>query len=207
MTCLSEVPAPASTTPGGHLWVGCRPVDVRLARLRLGVARSPRLLDPDRAIAALPQSPAVLFLCLGNICRSPFAERYLGRRLADRGIDDIEVASAGFIDGGRPSPPRALETAVEFGVSLEDHESTHVTSELLQRSDLIFVMDSWNYVQLSRRFDWAVDRTWFLNSFADTGGYEIRDPDGEDREVFEAVYDAIASSVDEFVTRLAGNDR
>lgn len=187
--------------------LGLSRVRVELTRLRLGLARSPRPLDPDRAVAALPQSPDVLFLCLGNICRSPFAERYLRERLAERDVDRVSVESAGFIqEADRHSPGTARETAPEFGVRLDDHESTPVSTELLRRSDLVFVMDASDYATLSRQFSDSVQRAWFLEAFGGADGYEIGDPNGGDVEEFRAVYGKIADGIDGFVTRLVGDD-
>lgn len=194
-----------ATPLGRYAQLGRRRVDVELVRLWLDLARSPRPLDPEQATAALSADPSVLFLCLGNICRSPFAERYLRNRLVEVGIDDVSIRSAGTMDNpGRGSPAPALEAARAFGVSLDDHESVHVTPELLDASDVIFIMDASNYRSVRQQFGRAVDRTWFLNSFVDPDEYEIADPYGEDTEAFEATYGTIADAVDEFVARLGG---
>jgi protein-tyrosine-phosphatase len=71
----------------------------------------------------------VLFVCAGNICRSPFAEG-LARRLAtERGLD-VEFASAGEIalDGDR-CPPDAVAVAKEYGVDLSSHRARRLTTD------------------------------------------------------------------------------
>ena len=186
--------------------LGRRRVRVGLTRLRLAATASPRPLDPDRALDALPRDPNVLALCAGNICRSPFAERYLRDQLPDS--MDATIRSAGFIDReGRPSPELAVETASEFGVSLDDHESAHVTPELLSWSDLVLVMDAANYGALRRRHGWATERAWFLKPFADDEGYEIPDPHGGDRETFRAVYADVAAATDALAGQLGDESR
>jgi protein-tyrosine-phosphatase len=71
----------------------------------------------------------VLFVCAGNICRSPFAEGLARRLAAERGLD-VEFASAGEIalDGDR-CPPDAIAAAKEFGVDLSSHRARRLTTD------------------------------------------------------------------------------
>ena len=71
----------------------------------------------------------VLFVCAGNICRSPFAEGLARRLAAERGLD-VEFASAGEIalDGDR-CPPDAVAVAKEFGVDLSSHRARRLTTD------------------------------------------------------------------------------
>jgi protein-tyrosine-phosphatase len=71
----------------------------------------------------------VLFVCAGNICRSPFAEGLARRLAAERGLD-VEFASAGEIalDGDR-CPPDAVAVAMEYGVDLSSHRARRFTTD------------------------------------------------------------------------------
>jgi protein-tyrosine-phosphatase len=71
----------------------------------------------------------VLFVCAGNICRSPFAEGLARRLAAERGLD-VEFASAGEIalDGDR-CPPDAVAVAKEYGVDLSSHRARHLRTD------------------------------------------------------------------------------
>lgn len=188
-----------------YVTLGRKRVSVGWRRLVLDLARSPHLLDAERAMARLPNSPRVLVLCLGNICRSPMAERYLRARLNDRGIEQVTVESAGFVESeNRPSPDHAVTAADEYGVDLSDHGSTLVTEEALDRSDLVVLMDAYNYVLLERRFDGMTGDAVFLGAFADGDEYEIPDPYGTEVAEFRRVYGEIADALDAFVDRIAG---
>lgn len=79
----------------------------------------------------------VLFVCHGNICRSPYAEAVLRRRSRGR----LEAASAGLTGPGRGSPETAREVARERGLELGDHRSRLVTEASLRAADLVVVMD------------------------------------------------------------------
>jgi protein-tyrosine-phosphatase len=71
----------------------------------------------------------VLFVCAGNICRSPFAEGLARQLAAKRGLD-LEFASAGEIalDGDR-CPPDAVAVAKEYGVDLSSHRARRLTMD------------------------------------------------------------------------------
>jgi len=75
----------------------------------------------------------VLFVCAGNICRSPFAEGLARRLAAERGLD-VEFASAGEIalDGDR-CPPDAVAVAREYGVDLSSHRARRLTTDMADK--------------------------------------------------------------------------
>ena len=81
----------------------------------------------------------------GNILRSPFAAAVYRRELARLGREAEEVNSAGFVPlAGRPADPRGSRLAAAHGVSLDDHASRVVTAELVDRAELVVVMDREN---------------------------------------------------------------
>ncbi|HXY69199.1 MAG TPA: hypothetical protein VEH62_07090 [Gemmatimonadales bacterium] len=90
-----------------------------------------------RRLARRPQPPSLLFLCHGNLCRSPFAAG-AARRLLPAYVD---VASAGFLAAGRRSPSDAVAAAAELGVDLAGHRSQLITGAHLVNTDLVVVMD------------------------------------------------------------------
>jgi protein-tyrosine phosphatase len=79
----------------------------------------------------------VLFVCAGNICRSPFAEALARRLAAERGLD-VEFASAGEIawDGDR-CPGDAVAAAKEHGVDLSAHRAQRLTAERTSSADKV----------------------------------------------------------------------
>lgn len=90
---------------------------------------------------------AVLFLCLGNICRSPAAEGILRHLIHDRGLDDsIRVDSAGTYGGHAGDLPdeRMRRAASRRGYELT-HRSRQIREEDFERFDMIVVMDDMNY--------------------------------------------------------------
>ena len=124
-------------------------------------------------LAARPEARRnLLFLCYGNICRSPLAE-LIARDL----LPEHNVASAGFhmtID--RPSPDHMKRAALKLDVDMESHRSHKVTQQDIDRADLVLVMDWKNYTQLIHAFPEAKAKSTFLGLFAPSPAIEIDDP-------------------------------
>ena len=96
----------------------------------------------------------ILFVCMGNICRSPTAEGVFRHVLSARAPDlDVEVASAGTHDYHVGSPPdrRAIEAALRRGVDLAALRARTVSVRDFEYYDLILAMDEENYAELQRR--------------------------------------------------------
>jgi protein-tyrosine phosphatase len=97
-------------------------------------------------------SVRVLFVCLGNICRSPTAEGVMRALVRDAGLEDsIELDSAGTGGWHVGSPPdeRATETARARGITLEG-AARQVCAEDFEDFDLILAMDGSNLAELRR---------------------------------------------------------
>ena len=93
----------------------------------------------------------VLFVCLGNICRSPTAEGVFRHRVAEAGLSEIiETDSAGThgFHVGNPPAPRAEAAASERGIDLSDIRSRRFSQYDLAAFDYILVMDDENFSHL-----------------------------------------------------------
>lgn len=131
----------------------------------------------------------ILVLCMGNICRSPYAAGVLARELPGR-----EVRSAGFLEAGRGSPRFATSVAAERGINLTTHRSVRVTQELVDWADLILVMDR-GQARRARNLllTGCTPLVELLGDF-DTEPVDTRtvlDPNERARAVFNTVYERI----------------
>ena len=83
----------------------------------------------------------VLFVCTGNICRSPIAHGLLVDRAARLGDGAIEVRSSGtWGRTGSPATPEAVAAAGQLGIDIERHRSSRFTDELARWADLVVTM-------------------------------------------------------------------
>ncbi|MBK8974530.1 MAG: low molecular weight phosphotyrosine protein phosphatase [Planctomycetes bacterium] len=98
-----------------------------------------------------PQSVGVLFVCTGNICRSPTADGVFRKLVADSGLADrVRVDSAGTIGYHAGSPPdeRAIEHAARRGYDLTPLRARRVTADDFATFDLVLAMDEDNHDDL-----------------------------------------------------------
>jgi protein-tyrosine phosphatase len=90
---------------------------------------------------------SILFVCMGNICRSPTAEAVFRKLAFDAGrAAEFEIDSAGTIDyhAGSPADSRMKETATQYGYNLDSIARKIVPGDF-QRFDLIIIMDDDNF--------------------------------------------------------------
>ena len=95
--------------------------------------------------------PAVLFVCLGNICRSPLAEAAFRAEAATAGLDAV-ADSAGTADYhvGEPPDPRAVRTAAKFGSDISRYCGRQVSAADFVRFTHIFALDHANLKNLQK---------------------------------------------------------
>lgn len=131
----------------------------------------------------------LLLVCSGNLCRSPFAEGVLRRRLEEAGVY-AEVFSRGLLDvGAQPVPPAALKVASEFGVDLSEHKAQQLAVEDLQRAGLVLVMSARHRRHIGEMQPMAIGKVFLLSQPED--GNSVDDPVGQPEEVFRDVYSTI----------------
>ena len=146
-------------------------------------ARLPALTCPHR-VSTLPVHfrtvKHVLFVCTGNICRSPMAEGLF--RDAVKGRPDIEVASAGVATGyGQPPSQHAVEVLRPWSVDITKQRSQPLTDDLVEDATHIFVMTRGHLEAVQMYFPEAADKTYLLREFDPEvrhGQLDVPDPIG-----------------------------
>ncbi|PYI73994.1 MAG: glycine hydroxymethyltransferase [Verrucomicrobia bacterium] len=129
----------------------------------------------------------VLFVCTGNICRSPIAEGFFRRLTGNR--KDIEVASAG-VHAVRGQPPSvyAVEVCAEEGTDISDLRSQPLTGPLVDRATHIFAMTGAHLETIQTLFPQSAEKTFLIREFEQPGTTvwrDVPDPIGLGREVYE----------------------
>ncbi len=85
----------------------------------------------------------VVFVCWGNICRSPMAERVAERAAADAGLTGVEFSSAGTSreELGSGIDPRAVDVLAEHGYRTDGHSAHQITSDEIEAADLVIAAE------------------------------------------------------------------
>jgi len=157
-------------------------------QMRRFLRKQPILLRSDT-----DQINSVLFVCLGNIIRSPTAATSLSKKLASTEKKQLKIFSAGLWEGlarvdPRPSPDSVIKAANEMGLSLAIHRSQPITQELIDSCNVIFVMDYQNEAMLLARYPAARSKTFLLGACIENVSmhdWEISDPYGKDYQAIQ----------------------
>jgi glycine hydroxymethyltransferase len=135
----------------------------------------------------------VLFVCTGNVCRSPMAEGLFRKLVAER--KDIAIQSAGLSAGrGLPASQHAILALSEEGVDLMNFRSKPVSEELVRHATHIFVMTRDHKRLLELFFPEAGEKTYLLREF-EPGSPDVPDPIGLGREIYERCRDVLKKAL------------
>lgn len=150
---------------------------------------------------------SILFVCRANVCRSPLAAAYF-EVLAKKRMRGVVVRSAGFeTSPGRLAHSVSKSVAKQQGLSLDAHLTTQLSSELIDQSDLIVVMEFSQRERICRVYPKARGKTVLLASFDSSGPPEIRDPYGRPLEDFQLCLKQIMRCCDSLSHRLGTDER
>ena len=156
------------------------------------------------------ENQRILFVCLGNICRSPLAEAAFRKAADDAGLS-VEVDSAGTADYhvGEPPDPRSVAEAARHGIDIGHYRGRQLKVEDFDRFDWILGMDASNMANIARlqpaNARARVDM--LLNLVPGREGADLADPwyGGEDN--FRDTWDDVSAGAAALVTLLRDGDR
>ena len=154
----------------------------------------------------MPRKPAVLFVCLGNICRSPLAEAAFRAEVVRIGLD-VEVDSAGTGDWhvGKPPDRRAQAVAKRYGIDISLHRARQVTRHDFQRFSHLVALDLQNLATLEamRPADGAAELSLLLDYVEGRKGEAVADPYYGEAAGFEVTWADVTIGAEALARRIA----
>ena len=148
----------------------------------------------------------VLFICTGNVCRSPMAEGLLRRALGDK----VEVFSAGLGAGhGQPPSAHAIDVLRKEGIDISDIRSQPVSADLLREADHIFTMTQDHLDMLLLLFPEMASKARLLRfkEAAKGGRLDVKDPIGGTRETYELCKEDIKAALPSVIEIITGKKK
>lgn len=153
---------------------------------------------------------SILFVCLGNICRSPLAEGVFWDAARKRGLGDSILADSAGTGGwhlGSAPDPRSIAVAARHGVDIRHQKARKFLVEDFGRFDLILGMDRSNVDDLRQLQPAGVNKVHLFIEYATGKNQEVPDPyfggpDGFD-DVYRMIRDASYALVDKVAARLS----
>lgn len=151
----------------------------------------------------LPDSvDSIVFVCKGNICRSPLAEAYFKSVVKNMG-SQVRVSSAGLeTTPGKPAHVNAKAIALQERLILDTHSTTQVHAELLDQADLIVVMELSQKRRVQRLYPKTKGKVVLLGYFDAKGPLDIADPYSGPLEGFVTCFQRVRRCCDNLASRL-----
>lgn len=144
----------------------------------------------------------ILIICTGNTCRSPMAEGFMKQLISKKGLNGIEVSSAGTAAiVGLPATQNAKQAASEKGVDLSSHRSRQVTGTLVREAELILAMERFHVDYVNELGGWG--KTYLISGYPAGGGTDVVDPIGGSLDDYRAVRDRIEDEVRRIIPHLS----
>ncbi|WP_295810799.1 low molecular weight protein-tyrosine-phosphatase [uncultured Nitratireductor sp.] len=149
---------------------------------------------------------SILFVCLGNICRSPLAEGVFRSVVSERGREAeflIDSAGTGAWHAGNTPDPRSMEIARRFGVDISAQRARQVAADDFARFDLLLGMDRNNVRTLRERAPAGnADNIHLFLDYAEGRIIDIPDPYYGGDDGFASVYQTIREASETLLSRL-----
>ncbi len=139
----------------------------------------------------------ILFVCTGNVCRSPMAEGIFRQAIRGRGNYRVLSAGLGALEGQPPSS-YAVQAVKELGIDISDRRSRALTPEMVQQADYIFGMTHSHIDTVMLLYPQAAEKTFLLREFDETLDLfekDISDPIGGSYEVYLNCRDQIEQGI------------
>ncbi|PTQ13165.1 phosphotyrosine protein phosphatase [Sphingomonas oleivorans] len=148
---------------------------------------------------------AILFVCLGNICRSPLAEAAFRREAARIGLDvEIDSAGTGHWHVGEPPDRRAQAVAKRNGIDISSYRARQVTRQDFHRFSHIVALDSQNLATLEamRPIDGVAELSLLLDHVEGRKGEAVADPYYGEDAGFDLTWADVTSGAEALARRI-----
>jgi tRNA threonylcarbamoyl adenosine modification protein (Sua5/YciO/YrdC/YwlC family) len=134
-------------------------------------------------------APSLLFVCMGNICRSPIAE-YLFNHYSQQKNLPFSSTSAGLLDTGSMISVNSMQLLAEQGIMAQEHYSRKINPEILNGSWLILTMEERQRDYIRNNFPESAHKVFTLKEYVGEEG-DIADPVGYDIDYYRDIYQQI----------------
>ena len=144
--------------------------------------------------------PLILFVCTGNICRSPIAEYLLKSNIEAENLN-LRTASAGFIGNEMAISLNSAILLKEKGINAENHTSQKINKDIIRKSRLILTMEKAHKDSILEIAPNSFDKVFTLSEYASTSG-NIDDPFQRDIRFYKIAFNEISKRIELIMTKI-----
>lgn len=147
----------------------------------------------------------VLFVCTGNTCRSPMAVGLVKNAISKN--KSVKIISAGVIASkGLPASPNAIKVMAEEDIDISDHQTQTLTKELVEQSDIVFVMTQWHKLEVIGLLEKPGKEVYLIKEFSsnEKDDIDIPDPLGKSLDFYRHTRDEMKKCVSGIVKKILG---
>jgi protein-tyrosine phosphatase len=137
----------------------------------------------------------ILFICIGNICRSPIAEGLFKQALPGKAVCSAGISAL----VGEPADPLSIQLMREHGIDISAHRAKSLAAWMVKEADLIVTMDQNQRRFIEHAYPASRGKVMRLGEY---GRYDVPDPYQQDMAVFRHSCNLIARGIDELVERM-----
>ena len=147
----------------------------------------------------------LVFVCSGNTCRSPMAEKLAQQWLSNdpAAVAVMKVSSAGVaVFSGSSASPQSVQVMAEFGMNLAEHRARQFNDGIAREADLILTMTTGQKQVILQRYPAAEERVFTLTEFVGSNSGEITDPFGQSVEVYRKSAQDLQALIDKALHKI-----
>ncbi|MBV8815941.1 MAG: serine hydroxymethyltransferase [Verrucomicrobia bacterium] len=144
----------------------------------------------------LNRQKTILFICTGNVCRSPMAEGLFRAMIRER--PDLNVISAGVSTyPGQPPSAHAVEVLANLGIDISTQRSRPISEELVEAATWVVAMTRGHMDSIIYLYPQAAEKTYLLREFEpDAASLDISDPIGMGLDAYKSACDTIRNCLE-----------
>lgn len=148
----------------------------------------------------------IMFVCTGNVCRSPMAQYYFNQKIAEQNLGDKFIAYSCGINANikQKATPNAIDAIKSYGVDMSSHQATRLENSNIFECDLIITLTDFHKRLIETTYPKLKEKVYTLKGFVEPNAkyIDIDDPWGLDIDVYKKCAKEITTYVDKLIEKL-----